>query len=82
MRNSREPILTPVRITSLRPTQITVGLREVERKRSQWRGEGKHGGMERGAVAGEFRGGVEAGDARRSGDESPAAASTGDERGW
>ncbi|WP_293945167.1 ParB-like protein [Sphingomonas sp.] len=44
MRNSREPILTPVPIASLRPTQITVGLREVERKRLQWRGEGEHGG--------------------------------------
>ena len=44
MRNSREPILTPVPIASLRPTQITVGLREVERKRLQWRGEGKDGG--------------------------------------
>ena len=44
MRNSREPILTPVPIASLRPTQITVGLREVERKRLQWRGEGERGG--------------------------------------
>lgn len=44
MRNSREPILTPVPIASLRPTQITVGLREVERKRLQWRGEGAQGG--------------------------------------
>ena len=44
MRNSREPILSPVAIASLRPTQITVGLREVERKRVQWRGEGEKGG--------------------------------------
>ena len=44
MRSSREPILTPTRIASLRPTQITVGLREVERKRLQWRSEGEGGG--------------------------------------
>lgn len=34
---SREPILNPVRIKDLRPTQITVGLREVAEKRRQWR---------------------------------------------
>jgi len=44
MRTSREPILIPVPIASLRPTQISVGLREVERKRLQWRGEGEKGG--------------------------------------
>jgi len=33
----REPILQPVRITELRPTQMTVGLREVEDKRRIWR---------------------------------------------
>ena len=44
MRNSREPILFPVPIASLRPTQISVGLREVERKRQQWRSEGEKGG--------------------------------------
>lgn len=31
-----EPHLSPVEITSLRPTQMTVGLREVENKRKQW----------------------------------------------
>ena len=31
-----EPHLTPVEIQSLRPTQMTVGLREVEDKRRQW----------------------------------------------
>ncbi|WP_026166981.1 ParB-like protein [Novosphingobium nitrogenifigens] len=31
------PILHPVSIHDLRPTQITVGLREVETKRRQWR---------------------------------------------
>jgi len=33
----REPILKPVAISELRPTQITVGLREVNLKRKQWR---------------------------------------------
>lgn len=32
-----EPILQPVRIRDLRPTQTTVGMREVERKREEWR---------------------------------------------
>ncbi|CAO4182414.1 hypothetical protein EEDFHM_04126 [Methylorubrum populi] len=29
----REPLLTPVPIAELRPTQMTVGYREVEEKR-------------------------------------------------
>src|SRR5260221_4134701 len=33
----REPRLHPVAIAELRPTQITVGMREVEAKRKQWR---------------------------------------------
>ena len=33
----REPILTPVEITNLRPTQITVGMREVKAKQKRWR---------------------------------------------
>lgn len=33
----REPILHPVPITELRPTQITLGMREVEAKRQAWR---------------------------------------------
>jgi hypothetical protein len=33
----REPRLTPVAITDLRPTQITVGMREVNAKRKHWR---------------------------------------------
>jgi hypothetical protein len=32
-----QPILHPVRIKDLRPTQMTVGLREVANKREQWR---------------------------------------------
>jgi hypothetical protein len=33
----REPTLKPVNIVDLRPTQITVGMREVEGKRKRWR---------------------------------------------
>jgi hypothetical protein len=33
----REPLLQPVDIKNLRPTQITVGMREVHEKRRQWR---------------------------------------------
>lgn len=36
---SREPILKPTAIGDLRPTQITVGMREVEVKRAHLRGE-------------------------------------------
>jgi len=34
---TREPTLTPVTIAELRPTQMTVGLREVAEKRKEWR---------------------------------------------
>src|SRR5579872_5610906 len=37
--NAREPILKPVAITALRPTQITVGMREVHARRKHWRSE-------------------------------------------
>ena len=37
MPNAREPVLVPVPIMELRPTQITVGMREVRAKRSHWR---------------------------------------------
>ncbi len=37
MRFAREPRLHPVAIDDLRPTQITVGMREVAEKRAQWR---------------------------------------------
>jgi hypothetical protein len=33
----REPILKPIAISQLRPTQITVGMQEVEAKRAAWR---------------------------------------------
>lgn len=37
MQQVRTPILTTVPIKELRPTQITVGMREVESKRRRWR---------------------------------------------
>ncbi len=40
MANTREPILHPVPILSLRPTQITVGMREVKEKRKRFRERG------------------------------------------
>ena len=41
MKTTRDPLLHPVPITELRPTQITVGMREVKAKREAWRA--KHG---------------------------------------
>jgi hypothetical protein len=35
--HNREPILIPVPIAELCPTQITVGMREVADKRKHWR---------------------------------------------
>ena len=35
----REPILKPIPISELHPTQITVGMREVKAKRKRWRDE-------------------------------------------
>ena len=35
-----EPVLNPVKIADLRPTQITVGYREVAEKRRAWRDKG------------------------------------------
>ncbi|HWU01645.1 MAG TPA: ParB-like protein [Novosphingobium sp.] len=37
MAHAIEPVLTPVSIRDLRPTQMTVGMREVSAKRAQWR---------------------------------------------
>ncbi len=45
----REPILHPVDIDDLRPTQITVGMREVDAKRKAWR-------TKKGGKGGEFLG--------------------------
>jgi hypothetical protein len=45
MTDVREPRLEPVAILDLRPTQITVGMREVKAKREHWRAErAKKGG--------------------------------------
>jgi len=35
--NNHEPILHPIDIADLRPTQITVGMHEVQQKRDRWR---------------------------------------------
>jgi hypothetical protein len=42
----REPVLTTVAIANLRPTQITVGMREVMAKRKHWRATSKIKGGE------------------------------------
>ena len=43
--STREPILHPVTIADLRPTQMTVGYREVQQKRLEWRDRSeKHAG--------------------------------------
>jgi hypothetical protein len=39
MANVREPFVKPVPILALRPTQMTVGFREVKEKRKRWRDE-------------------------------------------
>ena len=49
---TREPVLHPVTITELRPTQMTVGYREVLEKRRAWRDRTKKPGEK----AGEFLG--------------------------
>jgi len=46
----REPILHPIAIDDLRPTQITVGMREVEAMRKAWRA--KQGTERRSSSAG------------------------------
>jgi hypothetical protein len=42
----REPILKPVAIADLRPTQMTIGIREVKEKRKRWREEDKKKGAQ------------------------------------
>ncbi|THD64771.1 ParB-like protein [Phenylobacterium sp.] len=52
--SSREPLLNPVPIKSLRPTQITVGYREVGEKRREWRERAKeHGDHKLGVYLGQ-----------------------------
>ena len=41
MSNLREPMIHPIPILSLRPTQMTVGMREVKEKRKRWREQEK-----------------------------------------
>ncbi|WEK52721.1 MAG: ParB-like protein [Candidatus Kaistia colombiensis] len=38
-----EPALQPVELSTLRPTQLTVGMLEVNEKQRQWRDEGERG---------------------------------------
>ena len=40
---NREPRITPVAVADLRPTQMTVGMREVQEKRKNWREKEAHG---------------------------------------
>jgi len=42
----RDPILDPVPVADLRPTQMTVGLREVGEKRREWRERAERDGPE------------------------------------
>jgi hypothetical protein len=44
--SAREPVLNPIRIKDLRPTQMTVGFREVAEKRRQWREQSGDKGAE------------------------------------
>ena len=41
MSNVREPMIQPIPILALRPTQMTVGIREVKEKRQRWREQKK-----------------------------------------
>ena len=49
MTTKREPLVQPVSILSLKPTQLTVGMREVKEKRKRWR---EHKPKERAALLG------------------------------
>jgi hypothetical protein len=49
---TREPVLNPVPIAELRPTQMTVGYREVEEKRREWRERSKTSGKKAGEYLG------------------------------
>lgn len=44
MTNPLQPVLRSVKIANLRPTQITVGMREVEQKRREWIAQRDSGG--------------------------------------
>jgi hypothetical protein len=45
MSHPPEPLLTPTPIAALRPTQMTLGYREVARKRQQWAGIDRDRGL-------------------------------------
>jgi hypothetical protein len=62
MANTREPVLQPIPILSLQPTQMTVGMREVEEKRKRW---GKHKKKKEGKRLGEHMIPVVLGPAKR-----------------
>jgi hypothetical protein len=44
--SAREPVLNPIPIKELRPTQMTVGFREVAERRRQWREQAGEKGSE------------------------------------
>jgi hypothetical protein len=46
MNSPREPFVNPVPLSELRPTQITVGMREVREKRKRWQETGARKGAE------------------------------------
>ncbi len=46
MAGPREPLLKPVPLADLRPTQITVGMREVREKLKRWQSTSDHKGSE------------------------------------
>ena len=50
--STQEPVLNSVKITALRPTQITVGFREVAEKRREWRERSKKPGAKAGQYLG------------------------------
>lgn len=49
---TREPVLDPIPIAALRPTQITVGFREVAEKRREWRDRADKPGKKAGEYLG------------------------------
>jgi hypothetical protein len=50
--STREPVLSPVPIAELRPTQISVGFREVAEKRREWRDRAEKSGKKAGQYLG------------------------------
>ena len=49
---TREPVLDPIPIAELRPTQMTVGFREVAEKRREWRDRAQKSGKKAGEYLG------------------------------